>query len=91
MAYLRKISERNQITIPPSLLKIAGISEGDLVALEAHDGKITLERRQVVEKDFAAKDWEALDELVRGQIRKKQYTQYSNPQEAETHLKRLLK
>ena len=88
MASLRRISERNQITLPPSVLKKAGLEPGALLAIEARDGKIILEPMRVVDKDLAAEDWEAMDKLVRRQTTAGAFSEYASPREAKKHLLR---
>ena len=91
MATLRRISYRNQITLPPSVLREAGMGYGSLVEIEARDGKIILEPKEVREKGLAPEDWEAMDRLVRRQVKAGEYTEYASPQEAKKHFKRLRK
>ncbi len=89
MAALRKINERNQITLPPDVLREAGLAQGELVAIMACDGKIILEPKRLAEDDaLSAKDWLALDRLVKRQVKANQFTEYANPRLARAHLRR---
>ena len=89
MSYLRRISQRNQITIPPSLLSQAGIPEGSMVSIVAESGRIILEPRQVEEKDLSKEDWGALEGLVRRQEASGRYADYPDPESAKKHFKKL--
>ena len=88
MAKLRRISERNQITLPPSVLRDAGVGPGELFSIEARDGKIILEPKRLADEDLAPEDWSALDKLVRRQIKAREFVDYSGPLAARTHLRR---
>lgn len=88
MATLRRISYRNQITLPPSVLREAGVGYGSLVEIEARDGKIILEPKEVKEKGLSPEDWDAMDRLVRKQVVARGFKEYANPKEAKKHFKR---
>ena len=89
MTRLRKINERNQITLPPDVLRDAGLTQGELVAIEARDGKIILEPKRLAEDDqLSARDWSALDRLVRRQVKAGLFTEYATPRQAREHLRR---
>ena len=88
MATLRRISYRNQITLPPKVLKEAGAGYGTLFSIEAKDGKIILEPKEVLDKELAPEDWEAMDRLVRKQVKAGQFTEYADPQHAKKHFSR---
>ena len=47
---VRQVNERNQVTIPPELLKQLAIRPGDLVHLSLHNGGIVLQPVEVVER-----------------------------------------
>lgn len=89
MPYLRRISDRHQVTIPPSLLDKAGIQEGALVSIEAEEGRIILEPRAVAGLDLGAEDWDALDRLVQRQVVSKEFAEYPDAAGAKKHLRRL--
>ncbi|MFA6315994.1 MAG: AbrB/MazE/SpoVT family DNA-binding domain-containing protein [Elusimicrobiota bacterium] len=91
MSYLRRISERHQVTIPPSLLDAAGIPEGALVSIIAEPGRIILEPRQILQKDLSDEDWKALDSLVKDQLNQGKYEECPDPRSAKKHLRRLRK
>lgn len=88
MAKLRRISDRNQITLPPSVLRDAGVGPGELFSIEARDGVIILEPKRLADDALAPEDWSALDKLVRRQTKAKDFTEYSSPFEARKHLRR---
>ena len=50
---VRQVNERNQITIPPELLKQLAIRAGDLVHLSLQNGGIMLQPVEVVERKTA--------------------------------------
>ena len=88
MATLRRISDRNQITLPPLIMKEAGITYGSIVEIEARDGKIILEPREIKEKDLGKEDWDAMDRLVRRQVKRGEYVEYPDPHAAKKHFSR---
>lgn len=88
MAKLRRISDRNQITLPPSVLRDAGVGPGELFSIEARDGKIILEPKRLADAAFAPEDWSALDKLVRRQVKSREFVEYSSPLAARKHLRR---
>ena len=47
---VRQVNERNQVTIPPELLKQVAIRPGDLVHLSLANGGIMLQPVEVVER-----------------------------------------
>ncbi|MBI3552728.1 MAG: AbrB/MazE/SpoVT family DNA-binding domain-containing protein [Elusimicrobia bacterium] len=87
MGKLLRVSDRHQITIPPSVLRDAGLTEGSYVAIEARGGKIILEPRDLSGKEFSAEDWDKMDGLVAKQVRGKKYSEYPDPRRAKEHLK----
>ena len=50
---VRQVNERNQITIPPELLKQLAVRPGDLVHLSLQHGGILLQPVEVVERKSA--------------------------------------
>lgn len=50
---VRQVNERNQVTIPPELLKQLAIRPGDLVHLSLNNGGIMLQPVEVVERKHA--------------------------------------
>lgn len=88
MAALRKINERNQITLPPSVLRDAGVARGAFLSIEVRDGTIVLEQKRLADADFVKEDWDALDRLVRAETRGRRFTEYANPKSARAHLRR---
>ena len=47
---VRQVNERNQVTIPPELLKQLAIRPGDLVHLSLQNGGIMLQPVEVIER-----------------------------------------
>ncbi|MFA5138655.1 MAG: AbrB/MazE/SpoVT family DNA-binding domain-containing protein [Elusimicrobiota bacterium] len=88
MPYLRRISERHQITIPPNLLAEAGIPEGALVSIVAEGGRIILEPKQLADPELEKEDWAALDSLVAEQKTSGAYAEFSDPASAKKHFKK---
>ena len=91
MATLRKINERHQITIPAGVLRDAGLPSGGLYSIEAKDGKIILEPKEIGDKNLEEEDWKALESMVHRQTHSGGSTLYPNPQTAKNHFKRLNK
>ena len=89
MRYLRRISDRHQITIPPGLLAEAGIPEGALFSIVAEGGRLILEPREVSAKDLAKEDWDKIEKLVRKQEATGQYEEYPDPSAAKGYFKKL--
>ena len=87
MRKLLRVSDRHQITLPPAVLKDAGVGEGSYLEIRVREGKIVLEPTELSEKPLSAQDWEKLDQLVKKQVRNRQYSEYSSPKEAKKHLK----
>ena len=91
MSVLRRLSDRHQITIPPKLLRDAGLPEGGRYSIQAEPGRITLEPKEVSDRELEEKDWKVLETLLKKQARAKEFTEYPNPQAAKSHLRRLRK
>lgn len=91
MPYLRRISERHQVTIPPILLKQAGVSEGTLFSINRDRNRIILEPIELTSKDWTKEDWDQMDKLLKKQLQAKEFREYPNPQEAKKHLTRFSK
>ena len=51
---VRQINERNQVTIPPELLRQLAVQPGDLVHLSLQHGGILLQPVEVVERKTAS-------------------------------------
>lgn len=89
MPFLRRLNDRNQVTIPPSLLREVGVQEGGFVAIETEKGRIIIEPRDVGGKGLDKGDWRALDALVKRQVKARQFSEYPHPKAARTHFRRL--
>ena len=87
MPKLLRVSDRHQITIPPSVMRDAGLTEGSYVAIEARGGKIILEPKALSETELGREDWDKIDRLVEKQLRSKSYSDYADPKEAKKHFK----
>ncbi len=88
MPKLRRISDRNQITLPPSVLRDAGVGPGELFSIEARDGKIILEPKRLADDALAPEDWSSLDKLVRRQVKAREFAEYPGPLAARKHFRR---
>jgi bifunctional DNA-binding transcriptional regulator/antitoxin component of YhaV-PrlF toxin-antitoxin module len=92
MSILRRMRNRNQITLPSKLLQAIGVSEEQaLFSIEAKDGRIVLEPRQTEVEPFSEESWGQLDHLVQKQVKNKQFTQYEDGKKAKKHLDRFRK
>jgi hypothetical protein len=89
MRYLRRVSGRHQITIPPSLMAEAGIPDGGLVSIVAEGGRLILEPREVSDKELEREDWDKIEKLVSREEAAGRYTEYPDPASAKKHLKKL--
>lgn len=88
---LRHINKRNQITIPPEVLKTAGVHPGDYLEVTSKDGVIILIPKDIEDKSLTNKEWDKLEEKVKTQQEKKEYTSYTDIEEAKKHSKKLMK
>jgi len=89
------ISERGTITIPEAIRKIAHIRPGDLIEFEPRKDDIILRRLLVTraeEERFMSNDeWGKFEEMVRKQLKKGEYTSYTDLEKAKGHSRRLRK
>jgi AbrB family looped-hinge helix DNA binding protein len=87
------VSERGTITIPGPVRKVAGIHPGDLIEFEPKKDKIILKHLIVKypgEEPFMSdSEWDNFDRLVQTQMRKGQYTRYSDLDKARLHSRNL--
>ena len=89
---LRQIGPKNQITIPPAVLRAVGASAGAMFAIRVEKRGILLEPRTVVaqkDAEFEEKDWDRLDALVTSQVRCRKYREYATVEDARKHIRRL--
>jgi hypothetical protein len=92
MAYLRRLRDRNQLTLPPQILQAAGVSEEQaLFSIEVQEGRIILEPRRLADEELSEEGWEQLDHLVQKQVRNKQFTHFPDARKAKKHLDRFRK
>ncbi|MBI2345384.1 MAG: AbrB/MazE/SpoVT family DNA-binding domain-containing protein [Deltaproteobacteria bacterium] len=85
----RRLNERRQITIPPSVLEATGAEEGDLFEIRAKGTHILLMPKRIEEKDYPEDAWGALKQLVQEQVVKGEYTEYRTAAAAKRHLRTL--
>jgi len=87
------VSDRGAITIPEPIRKIAHIRPGDLIEFEPRKDDIILRRLLVIraeEKRFMSDDeWDKFEEMVREQLKKGEYTSYTDLEKAKGHSRRL--
>lgn len=90
---LRKLNQRNQITLPQSIVKNMGVSEGDFLYIYAEKERIILKPVAITEKDefLTPDEWEKLEAHVAEQTKNKEYTEYANLAEAKKHLFKRMK
>ena len=88
MPYLRRLSERHQITIPPSILAQAGIPEDTLFSIEVDRKRVILEPKAIAPQDLSQEDWKLLDRLVKKQSKAHRFKEYKNPQKAKKHFQK---
>ena len=88
MPRLLRVSDRHQITLPPMVLREAGIAEGAYLSVEAKDGRIILEPKRLEDQELGEKDIELLDRLVKRERKAGRSTEYPNPKAARKHLER---
>lgn len=89
MPLLRKLNDRNQITIPARILRDIGIGRGDFIEIDSK-GHLILLRPKVVEDRFSESEWRLLEALVKRQIKKRQYKDYKHPEGARSHFEKLI-
>ena len=88
MSRLLRISDRHQITLPPRVLRDAGVAEGSYLSVEAKNGKIILEPQRLEDKELSEKDAELLDQLVKRELKAGRFARYPSPKAARKHLER---
>jgi AbrB family looped-hinge helix DNA binding protein len=86
MNKLLRVSDRHQITLPPSVMKDAGIAPGSYLEVRAGEGKIVLQPKKLADDGLSGAEWSKIDKLVKRQVRSKRYTEYAGPKEARKHL-----
>jgi len=89
------VSERGTITIPETIRKIAHIRPGDLIEFEPRKNDVILRRLLVTkageEKFMSDDEWDKFEEIVRKQLKKGEYTSYTDLEKAKEHSRRLRK
>ena len=93
LALIRPIGRRNQITIPPQLLKRFGLHPGDLVNFRQEREGILMKPVEVVERneDWTKEDLEDMKSCFEKQKEKKDYTRFNDSGSALKHLKKIIK
>ena len=89
MKVLRQVNSRNQITLPPRVLKQAHIRAGDYVEIVGHEGKVVVRPMEISDKGFSDEDWDKLERLVKGQVAAKAVREYDSVAKATRHLRKL--
>ncbi|MEW6189667.1 MAG: AbrB/MazE/SpoVT family DNA-binding domain-containing protein [Actinomycetota bacterium] len=80
---VRRLSERNTITIPKDILKRIGLKPGDYFEI-TDDGNRIILTPKIVEDKFTDEEWEKLEKLARERGRV-----YKTATEAKKHLEGL--
>lgn len=90
---LRKLNQRNQVTIPKSILEKMGTNSGDYFNIHCQNKQIILKPVTITEKDemFTPNEWDKLEKLVARQNKEGKYTEYSNIKEAKKHLRKRMR
>lgn len=90
---LRKLNQRNQITLPQSVIKQLGVHEGDFFYVHYENKRVVLNPVAITEKGetLATDEWEKLEAHVAEQTKNKEYTEYANLAEARKHLFKRMK
>ncbi|MDO8748995.1 MAG: AbrB/MazE/SpoVT family DNA-binding domain-containing protein [Candidatus Omnitrophota bacterium] len=93
LALIRPIGRRNQITIPPQLLKRFGLHPGDLVNFRQEREGILMKPVEVVERKEAwtKEDLEDMERTFEKQKEKKEYIRFSDSDSALKHLRKIMK
>jgi AbrB family looped-hinge helix DNA binding protein len=86
MNKLLRVSDRHQITLPPSVMKDAGIAPGSYLEVSAGDGKIVLHPKKLTDDGLSNLEWSKVDKLVKRQVRSKHFSEYQSPKDAKKHL-----
>jgi AbrB family looped-hinge helix DNA binding protein len=90
MKNIRQINDRNQITLPPYILKSVGLKQGDFIEVEARETELILKPKSI-DDVLTESDWNTLDKLVKKQIKAKEFKEYHSIAKAKLHLKRIKK
>ena len=90
------VSERGTITIPEPIRESAHIYPGDLVEFEALKQDRIILRHLVVKRPgeeafMSNSEWDRFDKMLRKQLKKGQYTRYSDPEKAKAHSRKLMR
>jgi len=93
LTMIRPIGRRNQITIPPYLLKRFGLHPGDLVNFRQEREGILMKPVDVVERNQAwtKEDLDAMERLFEKQKEKKDYIRFDNSKSALKYLRKIMK
>ncbi len=86
------VSERGTVTIPANIRKMANLYPGDIIEFETIENGIII-RQLIVEppgESFMSDgEWEEFDKLVKKQLKKEEYTSYTDLEKAKEHSRRL--
>jgi len=87
------VSKRGTVTIPETIRKIAHIHPGDLIEFEPRKDDIILRRLLVTrveeEKFMSDEEWDKFAKMVKEQLKKGEYTSYTDLEKAKEHSRRL--
>lgn len=89
MKIIRRVNERNQVTIPPDVLEKLSVEPGDYIEISSENGEVTLKPVRIAGDEWSGDDWKELERLVKEQLRQRQYKEYKSADSAKKHLKRL--
>ena len=89
MKVLRQVNSRNQITLPPRVMKQARIRPGDYVEIVGEEGEVVVRPMTISEKGLSDEDWDKLERLVKKQVAAGAVREYDSVARAKRHLRKL--
>jgi bifunctional DNA-binding transcriptional regulator/antitoxin component of YhaV-PrlF toxin-antitoxin module len=89
MKVLRQVNSRNQITLPPKVLKRARICAGDYIEIVGEEGRVVLRPTEISDKGLSDEDWDKLERLVKREIAAGAARDYDSVEKAKGHLRKL--
>lgn len=93
LTLIRPIGRRNQITIPPQLLKNFDLHPGDLINFRQDKEGILMKPVEVVERkeDWAQEDIADMEGLFEKQKQNKEYIHFNDSEGALNYLRKIMK
>lgn len=89
--YISSVTKRGQTVVPRKLREILAVREGDHLVWELRGSHVQVEKLTLKEREeklsLTEAEWKKLDQLVREQEAKGQYTRYSSIRAAKRHLR----